>query len=76
MTNNLNFTEELANILIENSTDENLPPGFKTDLLRTKNKKEIMKLKGFYLLNFFIQLVFIKSFLFRIGQLFIILDKR
>ncbi len=46
MINNLGFSVKLADQLIKNSLEENLPAGLKTKELREKNKYEIMKMKG------------------------------
>ncbi len=46
MISNLGFSVKLADQLIKNSLEENLPAGLKTEELRMKNKNEIMKMKG------------------------------
>lgn len=42
----LGFSEQLANKLIENSTEENLPTCLKAQFLRNVYKNELMNLKG------------------------------
>ncbi len=46
MTDYLNFSENLADLLMKNSSEENWPNGLKTKDLRVKNKEMIKQMKG------------------------------
>jgi len=46
MTDTLKLSENLVNIMMNNSIEENWPKGFKTQELREKNKEMIKQMKG------------------------------
>jgi len=46
MINDLKLSENLADLMIKNSTEENWPKGLKTKELREKNKERIKQMKG------------------------------
>ena len=67
LTDELQFSPKMAELLMKNSCETNWPTGFKTDELREKNEEMIKQLKGklfkkkvwlsiFYFNNFFLNL--------------------
>lgn len=51
MINDLGFSVKLADQLITNSSEKNLPAGLKTQSLRNQSSFEIMMFKGNYINN-------------------------